>query len=285
MGAIDILSLLGSEIVASDYLDLIVVEGREEEVLERFFEYLDKHRGWDLIELKDIPLTSINLPLFESFVSDKGYSLHQSVKDICPFIALPNRWEDFIEGLQKKKIRRLEGYIKRLKREVGFEFCEGLVDDSLEKTMSVFLELHLQRMKAANRVTRFSIERFLRFHLDVAARFLHRGWLSFYRLLIEGKTVSILYCFNYNNCLYFYNSGMDMNWSRYKVGNILFYFAIKDCIEKGLEDFLFLRGDEGYKYFWTKSEHKAGLVHITRKDLSRIKLVLDFCLSTVLSRK
>lgn len=285
IGPINILSLLGSETVASDYLDFIIVEGREREVLKSFFEYLDKDRSWELIELKDIPLASVNLPLFEPFVSNKGYSLHQSVKGVCPFIALPKRWEDFIEGLQTKKIKRLEGYIKKLKREVGFEFHKGLIDDSLEKTMGAFLELHLHRMRATNRVTHFSGEHFLRFHLDVAARFLRRGWLTFYRLVVEGKTVSILYCFNYNDCLYFYNSGMDMNWSRYKVGNILFYFAIKDCIEKGLEGFLFLRGDEAYKYFWTKSEHKAALVHITRKDVSRIKVVLDFYLNTVLKRK
>jgi CelD/BcsL family acetyltransferase involved in cellulose biosynthesis len=272
---------LGSDIVASDYLDLIIVDGYERQVIASLFAYLDKRKGWDLIELKDIPLTSVNVEILNAAASKWRYALHRSNKEICPYIALPKRWDEYLGGIEKKKRKRLEWYVRRLQREGGFDFSEGLVEDSLEETLRLFTRLHCQRMRTLNRETRFSAEWFLAFHKEVCARFLERGWLTFYRLATKGRTVGMLYCFTYNDCLYFYNSGMDMNWSKLNVGSVLLYFAIRDCIEKGLRRYLFLRGAEGYKYFWTKDEHRAGLIHITGRGFSRIRTALDFYLRSV----
>lgn len=278
-GKIKVLSFLGSDIVASDYLDFII--GNESVCIELMHYLRENKKEWGLIELKDISPESVNLRFIKDHAAKMGYVLHVEKKEVCPFIKLPTLWNDYRNGLQKKKIKRLEGYINALEKGQKMKFCRGLLNNSLEETMNIFVTLHIKRMQSLGKNTRFLDPQFMGFHHEIARRFFEKGWLTFYRLEIEGKIVSILYCFEYNDILYFYNAGFDTEWSKYRVGLALFYFAIKDCIDRGLKSFFFLRGGEDYKYFWTKDEHHTYLVHLTRKGLKRCLVTINYYLEGI----
>jgi len=74
------------------------------------------------------------------------------------------------------------------------------------------------------------------------------GLLKLGTLALDGKQVAQLICFDYNNCIYLYNSGYNPDYVSLSVGLLSKALAIKDAIEKGKKKFDFLKGAEVYKY-------------------------------------
>jgi CelD/BcsL family acetyltransferase involved in cellulose biosynthesis len=95
------------------------------------------------------------------------------------------------------------------------------------------------------------------------AAFLTEQMKSFFRLLVDTmagngllrlgvleldkKPVAEIMCFDYNNCIYLYNSGYEPQYVSLSAGLLSKVFAIKDSIEKGKKKFDFLKGAEPYK--------------------------------------
>ena len=117
------------------------------------------------------------------------------------------------------------------------------------------------------------------FYRDVASRFLKRGWLHFSCLTIDNKVVSAEYGFVYNRKLFAATAARDQWYSRYSVGHLHLMYLIKDAIRKGLQEFDFLKGDEPYKFYWTRSFRRYLQVVIIGKGFSaglRLKLLHAF---------
>jgi CelD/BcsL family acetyltransferase involved in cellulose biosynthesis len=67
-------------------------------------------------------------------------------------------------------------------------------------------------------------------------------------LELDGKSVAQIICFDYNNCIYLYNSGYDPDYVSLSAGLLSKTLSIKDSIESGRNKFDFLKGSEVYKY-------------------------------------
>jgi CelD/BcsL family acetyltransferase involved in cellulose biosynthesis len=104
------------------------------------------------------------------------------------------------------------------------------------------------------------------FHKDIANQFLKKDWLHFSILTVDGKIVGAEYGFVYNQKLYGLTTARDPLYSKYNVGHLHRMFLIKDAIEKGLQEFDCLRGDEPYKYHWTKSARRCMQITMVKKD-------------------
>jgi CelD/BcsL family acetyltransferase involved in cellulose biosynthesis len=74
------------------------------------------------------------------------------------------------------------------------------------------------------------------------------GLLRLGVLELDSKPVAEIMCFDYNDCIYLYNSGYDPKYVSLSAGLLSKVFAIKDSIEKGKKRFDFLKGAETYKY-------------------------------------
>ncbi|MEM2144731.1 MAG: hypothetical protein QW279_05185, partial [Candidatus Jordarchaeaceae archaeon] len=69
---------LGTGIVCSDYLDIIIRTGYEEMVIKELAEYLmSQKRKFDFLILSDIPADSANLPILERELKRVGFGFIQ----------------------------------------------------------------------------------------------------------------------------------------------------------------------------------------------------------------
>ena len=66
-------------------------------------------------------------------------------------------------------------------------------------------------------------------------------------LELDTRPVAEIMCFDYNNCIYLYNSGYDPGYTALSAGLLSKVLAIKDSIEKSKSRFDFLKGAEIYK--------------------------------------
>jgi CelD/BcsL family acetyltransferase involved in cellulose biosynthesis len=84
----------------------------------------------------------------------------------------------------------------------------------------------------------------------VARRFLKQGWLRLIFLLDADRPIAVIYCFAYNKQYFFYQSGRDLRYEKFRVGFVLMNIAIQRAIKEKMDLFDFLTGEEDYKFRW-----------------------------------
>ena len=151
--------------------------------------------------------------------------------------------------------------------------------DTLEDWLSKFVDLHQRRWQSANVSGVFSNPKMKGFYRDIASQFLKKGWLHFSCLTVDGDMASAEYAFVYNRKFYGATTARDIRYSKYSIGHLHLMFLIKDAIKKHLQELDLLKGDEPYKFHWTKSARKYMQIVIIKKGLCpglRLKLLRAF---------
>ena len=92
------------------------------------------------------------------------------------------------------------------------------------------------------------------------ARLLKLGVLE-----LDTLPVAMIMCFDYNGCLYLYNSGYDPQYTSLSVGLLSKVLCIKESIQEGKKRFDFLKGDETYKHHLGGREVPLSRCRITIK--------------------
>ena len=83
------------------------------------------------------------------------------------------------------------------------------------------------------------------------------GMAHVFVLESKGKAIAALYGFSVGKTFTFYQCGMDPAWSRLSVGLVMMGCALEEAIRTGHDEFDFLRGDEAYKFQWTKKARRG----------------------------
>jgi len=248
--------LLGSEHVTSDFLECIACNGLEEEVYKAFFEYLASNpEFWDAIEITDVP----ELSVFAEFLKRQQIVPAFAVQDhekICPFLPLPSDWEDFLASLSAKTRRNVRYYRNNLGRHANVEVEIITSHERLHEAMPDMIRLHQERKQQVGFAGRFSSESYTQFHDRICERFLPAGRLFLVFLKVNGERVAFYYNFTFNGRVNVYQSGFDIEWSKFSVGALLLGHLIEMSIKDGNKFIDFLRGHEQYKYHWTDQERR-----------------------------
>jgi CelD/BcsL family acetyltransferase involved in cellulose biosynthesis len=240
------LSIVGCRDV-SDYLDLVVASGQEEEVYSALLGWLesDEAPAWDLADLCNIPAASPTHSLLAEMASARGYQVQTDLEDICPVISLPSSWDEYLNSLDGKQRREIRRKIRRAER--GGQVNWYVVDEErdLAAEMEAFIELHEKSHVDKDEFMDAQMRGF--FH--AAAQVLHEaGWLRLAFIEINGDKAATMLNFDYRDSILVYNSGYDpQEYAWLSPGIVLLAYCIQRAIELGRAKFDFLRGDEEYK--------------------------------------
>jgi CelD/BcsL family acetyltransferase involved in cellulose biosynthesis len=205
----------------------------------------------NLFELGNIPEGSETAAYLRTY-SKESFKFLEDVDNICSYISLPNKWEDYFSSLSHYMRRDLVRDQRNLEADFNVDFRIVSKSSEAGQAMNAFFDLHERRLRVLKRNPAISVDRSIRdFHLDVASSFAEKGWLFMGLLTLDDETVACAYAFKYANKLYGYLSGFDPEYSKYGIGSLLHMNMIKCCIDEHLEEYDFLRGDEPYKRRWT----------------------------------
>ena len=235
----------------SDYVDVITLLGYESLVLSALAEYLESSSiEWDVFDIEDVHENSAVVKIFPEMLTDHGMPVYTYQGNVCPQSVLPDTWEMFLQGLGpntrynfKRKSKKLQ---QGFKTEV--EVFEKETDD-LVAGIDAFIKLHGDRWKSLGYPNAFDDVTHRAFHIEIARKFAHRGWLRLFFLKVNGFRVAVSFDFNYKNRIYMYqaNSYGPEEIMRYSPGFLVNCVAIERGIREGMKIFDFLRGDESYK--------------------------------------
>ncbi len=274
-----LLETIGS--VNCNYVGLIPPENREEAVAA-FMAYLEEEldNSGLVLRLTLVPEDSKFLEMLRSHHAQfsKDLVVQERVMTLAPYISLPTTWDEYYRSLGRRMRKALRLAMRSLERahSVEFQVCTA---ETLEESLSKFFDLHQRRWQSVNVSGIFSEPKMREFYRDIGIQFLERKWLHFSCLTADDEMVAAEYGFVHNGKFYGATIARDIRYSKYSVGHLHYIFLIKAAIENGLQEFDFLRGDEPYKFYWTKSARKYMQLVAIKKGLCpglRLKSIRAF---------
>jgi hypothetical protein len=278
----DVIEFLGE---GADYTGLILTE-KKSECFCLIIDYLMMKGDWDFINLFNLPETSI-IPQYLSKNSKSLPKFELKQGKICPFISLPNSTDAFMLTLDnafRKDLRRCQ---KNLEQDYGrIELKKYDAYGSVEKGLTLFFDLHQERWHSKVGQGLFETEKNRDFFRKVSKQFAENGWLALYFLTVKGVPIATQYCVEYKERVFYTLSGFSMQYSKYSPGNVLTMKIIEDCIQRQIKEFDFMKGDEFYKFKWTKQYRtNFGIRFVNRKFSSNLyEQVINFTKKTGLDR-
>jgi FkbM family methyltransferase len=141
------------------------------------------------------------------------------------------------------------------------------------------MRLHRLRFEKSARRSSFLDAELQAFHTRVLLPLTMRGWVRIYLLRVSGRAIAALYGFMVRKKFFYYQSGTDPAWLRAGAGAACIAGVIEHCISCGAVEYDFLRGEEEYKRYWTRTTRQDSTFRLfdariaSRLELARLKLI------------
>jgi CelD/BcsL family acetyltransferase involved in cellulose biosynthesis len=242
--------LLGMGAVGSDYLDLIVRRGWEDEAVKALAECLRSERA--MLELRRLRPEAVSWRLAER-LEPWGWSSRQARTDVCPFIPLAGEtWPSYLAALGSAHRYNLQRRLRNLQRDFTVRFERVQAEADRAEALGRLIGLHEARWRERGQSEAFVSPGLVAFHEELSRLALARGWLRLLELRLDDRPAAALYGFRYGPAFLFYQSGLDPAFARQSVGLVTMGLAIKSAIEEGAAQYDLLHGAEPYKFLWAR---------------------------------
>ncbi len=247
------ISFCGSQELYPDHLDIICGnEGLVDDCITAAMAFLaTRHRNWDVLDLSFLAGEG-NL---SRWLKQNGHRLRMitGANILSPCLSLDTDYETFMGSMGRKKrynLRR-EQIMLLERQEAKLERIRAAGE--LEIALDALFGLHRLRARDKDIVSSFDDETIHSFHIELARLFLELGWLRFYLLQRNERTIAAAYGFDYEGTYSFYQTGLDPAWKQFSPGKVLIGSLLEELFgEEKVREFDFLGGNDGYKRFWTK---------------------------------
>jgi CelD/BcsL family acetyltransferase involved in cellulose biosynthesis len=250
-----VLEFLGSGLVGSDYLDVIVRRGCEPEVRQALASWLAEKR-W-MLNWTQLKRDASQASGVASALAGNGWGVVEAMTNICPFIPLTGRsWESYLATLGSEHRYNFHRKWKRLNRDYTVQFDRVSTQAQCRESIDLVIAQHNLRWRDRGGSDAFQAPGLVGFHREFSQLALDRDWLRLYVLRLDGQPAACLYGFLYRRTFYFYQSGFDAAYEKHSVGLVAMGLAIKSAIEEGAEEYDLLHGNETYKSHWSSDSRE-----------------------------
>jgi CelD/BcsL family acetyltransferase involved in cellulose biosynthesis len=236
----------------SDYGDILLRPGHEEEVLDAFSHHLGETSDrWDVLDLDDVSERSGVVRLFPAALARRGITLYEQPGPVCPYVTLPGRADALVQELGATSRYNFRRKFRNLQAQFTTEIeLIRRPEDDLPRAVSEFSLIHGERWKSLGYPSAFDNAQHRAFHVEIARKFAARDWLRMFFLTADGVPVAVTFCFNYRERIYMYQSNVHGSEAVMKCspGFLIRSVAMAEGITEGMRVFDFLRGNEEYKY-------------------------------------
>ncbi len=249
---------LGAGEACSEYPGLLAAEGREGEVGAALADAITGREsaghgaaivdnGWDMLELKSARPGDIVNEAFLHRLEAKGCRVHRRAGPPCWRIELPPSWNDYLSRLSHSHRKQARRIVRRY-FDTGRARVHSAADSSgLARGLALLKDLHQRRWQSRRESGCFTSPRFAAFIDHAAVRQLAAGNLSLHWLELDGSPIAAEYHLASPRSVYAYQSGIDPAALEHDPGRMITLALIRQAIDRRMETYDFLRGDEPYK--------------------------------------
>jgi len=240
------LRLVGDRHVGSEGLDLLVPPGREAEAVAALDDHLAGALGasWDMSLLGGLRPGAALL----------GAGAAGWTEDVnrCPYLLIEPGAR--IAPIGKNLAARVARKSRAMFDREGFRFarCESEVEIPL--LLDALFHCHQERWEARGEPGAFASSPKREFYRAVAPRLLRAGMLELFGIWEGDRPRAVLFGASAGSTLYYLQSGFDAGIASFGPGNVLLFQILQDAQRRGFRRFDFMKGDEAYKFQWTRDE-------------------------------
>jgi CelD/BcsL family acetyltransferase involved in cellulose biosynthesis len=230
----------------TDYLGPICAESDRDTVASTLVDWLrDTDVQWDEFDAHNMPVPSGFAEFLVDHLDRRGFKFVLRQEETSAILLLPDSWDAYLKGLGSKERHELKRKRRRLEREYPDARVRRAVEDTLERDLKYFVEMHRGTEGHKGHFMKPEIATFFE---RVARSFMASGWLRLDLLEIGDQPIASTFGFELDGVFYLYNSAYEPDAARLSPGLALVSELVRGAIEGGLEKFDFLRGPERYKY-------------------------------------
>ena len=258
----EMLEFIGSGVIGSDYLDLILHPRTEAQVLASFAEWLD--RTGRIVQLSQLRRGSSAAQVLARRLTMRAWRFTEAKINVCPFVELQGHtWETYLADLSANQRYNFHRRVKKLTAKPGFCLRQAATPEEGEEFLEIIMRLHRERWSTRGGESEaFQNDAICAFHREFIQLAFRRGWLRLLTMWVDGRPIAGLYGLRYEGSFSFYQSGFDPEWAKESAGLVMMGLAIRAAIEEGCAEYDLLHGDEEYKFHWTRRT----------RDLARLEL-------------
>jgi CelD/BcsL family acetyltransferase involved in cellulose biosynthesis len=255
------LEFLGTGSVGSDYLDLIVQPGHEEEAFATLARQLDGQKL--AVAFAQLSRQSCLARGLAQRLVRRGWSCAEQRTDVCPVVALSGlSWPAYLATLDGHHRNSFKRRLRNLSGPFDVRLDRVTMERDRPAALATVIALHLMRWRERGGSTAFHAPSLIAFHEEFSRLAFERGWLRLLVLRLDDEPAAALYGFRYRDTFYFYQTGFDPRYAPYGVGQAIVGLSIKSALEEGARQYDFLHGDERYKFDWTREVRELSRIDI-----------------------
>jgi CelD/BcsL family acetyltransferase involved in cellulose biosynthesis len=244
-----------------DYMDLVATPSAGEAAYDGLLDRLAAE-PWRELVLWGLPETSATLRVLPELARRRGWQAEDEFEAVCPRVALPATWDEYLASLSKKDRHELRRKLRRF-TEAGTEmrFSAVVAPDAVRAGLDDFIRLHTISRHDKREFMTAAMEAFFR---DMAPALAAHELVRLYFVELDGRRVAGLLAFDTGEELLLYNSGYDPEFSFASVGLVSKALTLQAAIADGKRVFDFMRGAEPYKYDLGGKDLEVRTLTITR---------------------
>lgn len=228
-----------------DYHDFLIAGAESGPVAEAVFKHVAAWPEVHTIDLKSMPADSPTLGAFKTAAGAGQWRLEDSFEDVAPGVTLPETFDEYVSGLEKKDRHELRRKLRRLNAAGTVTQDDYRSPEEIERAFDEFIRL--VRLSSPEKDAFLTAER-VRFMREATVALAHGGMASLLMLNLDGRRVASSLSFRLRDRSYGYNSGYDPEYRQLAVGLLNHALALERAIAEGVRYFDFMRGSEHYKY-------------------------------------
>jgi CelD/BcsL family acetyltransferase involved in cellulose biosynthesis len=272
------LEFLATGWAGSDYLDLIVRRGCEDQCAAAFAAWLRTRA--QTLRLDHLRPAGVAARLAAE-LTPHGWTRESARSGVCPYVRLQGHsWDSYVETLRPSQRTRCRRHLNTLRQKFEVSFARVDSEAERQEVLSALMDFHDQRWTSRGGSTAFQTPGLRAFHHDVTSRALDAGWLRLFSLRLNETVAAVTYCFHVAGKFYLYQHGFNPRFWQYSVGAVVLGRTIRSAIEEGASEFDMLYGEEPYKALWASETrqldrlelfppHLGGRLHRRTVDAER----------------
>jgi peptidoglycan/xylan/chitin deacetylase (PgdA/CDA1 family)/CelD/BcsL family acetyltransferase involved in cellulose biosynthesis len=267
---VDALSFIGDGSADSDYLDLLMSPGHEQQVLASFEPWwLEQTRRGTVLQFGEIPESSAAAAFLRTMAARRHLLCRES-ETPCGALSLPADWDAYLSRLRPRFRTKVRSVLRNLESrpEVRFGFCR--TQDEVDRLLPALFDLHTRRWNRDGKPGVFGWNRKRDFYRMLSKVLLERGWLRFSWMEWSGRILACQYGFAYRGTYFHLQEGYEPACEHWNIGMGLRARSIQELQREGIREYDFLGGMGRHKSDWgaeVKISKQMLLADVNRKNL------------------
>ncbi|MGB3642789.1 MAG: GNAT family N-acetyltransferase [Rivularia sp. (in: cyanobacteria)] len=245
----------------ADYTGFICNPDYEQDAIKNFALYIDSYLQWDIFHVKDIQDSRLNV--FVKQFSESDFQLMSDRGATCPYISLPDEWEEYLQhSISRKPRKNLRNSLNKIEKNSDFHFT-SIEADNLDKQIEVLFELWQIKWGKQPDLT---LDTYRSVFRQCAKN--NYLWID----ILWDKTTPVaatgMYVDRDKNAVYGQMTGYNPEYSKLSPGRVMMAYSIQKAIENDFKNYDLLRGDLDYKISLLGAEKRWNTdCKIIRKNL------------------